>query len=35
MFVKHLPPTRSEYWGAQHPVTKSGTKEGLLTQKVL
>ena len=33
MFVKHLPPSRSEYRVAQRPITKTGTKEGLLTQR--
>ena len=33
MFVKHLPPARSEYLGVQHPITKPWTKEGLLTQR--
>ena len=33
MFVKHLPPARSEYRVPQRPITKTGTKEGQLTQR--
>ena len=33
MFVKHLPPARSEYRVPQRPITKTGTKEWQLTQR--
>ena len=33
MFVKHLPPARSEYRVPQRPITKTETKEGQLTQR--
>ena len=31
MFVKHLPPARSEFRVPHRPITKTGTKEGQLT----